>query len=85
MIQANTHATVVAADVVRWCYTWSGSDGLRHPSALGRCLRDMAGATQHVLVDPNTLVGIAPGLLADWTQGGFSARHVGHDEGDTRS
>ena len=65
MIQANTHATVVAADVVRWCYTWSGSDGLRHPSALGRCLRDMAGATQHVLVDPNTLVGIAPGLLAE--------------------
>jgi len=69
LIQANTYATTVAADVVRWCYTWSGSDGLRNPSALGRCMRDMAGATQHVLVDPNTLIGMAPALLADWQNG----------------
>jgi alkylation response protein AidB-like acyl-CoA dehydrogenase len=69
MIQANTYATNVAADVVRWCYTWGGSDSLRNPSPLGRCLRDMAGATQHVLVDPNTLVGLAPALLADWRDG----------------
>jgi alkylation response protein AidB-like acyl-CoA dehydrogenase len=64
--QANTYATTVAADVVRWCYTWAGSDSLRNPSPLGRCLRDMSAATQHVLVDANTLVGIAPDLLADW-------------------
>jgi alkylation response protein AidB-like acyl-CoA dehydrogenase len=79
MIQANTYATTVAADVVRWCYTWSGSDGLRHPSALGRCLRDMAGATQHVLVDPNTLVGMASGLLADWKDGLDPSLDIGHD------
>lgn len=64
--QANTYATTVAADVVRWCYTWAGSDSLRNPSPLGRCLRDISAATQHVLVDPNTLVNIAPDLLADW-------------------
>ncbi len=79
MIQANTYATAVAADVVRWCYTWSGSDGLRNPSTLGRCLRDMAGATQHVLVDPNSLVGMAPELLADWGRGDASSFDVGHD------
>jgi alkylation response protein AidB-like acyl-CoA dehydrogenase len=69
MIQANTYATNVAADVVRWCYTWSGSAGLRNPSALGRCARDMLGATQHVLVDANSLVGMASGLLDDWRNG----------------
>jgi alkylation response protein AidB-like acyl-CoA dehydrogenase len=81
MIQANTYATNVAADVVRWCYTWSGSDGLRNPSALGRCLRDMAGATQHVLVDANSLVGMAPGLLADWKNGAIPPLDIGHDDG----
>lgn len=79
MIQANTYATAVAADVVRWCYTWSGSDGLRNPSALGRCLRDMAGATQHVLVDANSLVGVAPALLADWKNGAIPSFDIGHD------
>jgi indole-3-acetate monooxygenase len=84
MIQANTYATTVAADVVRWCYTWSGSNGLRNPSALGRCLRDIAAATQHVLVDANTLVGMAPALLAGWNNGERSLFDIGHDvEGAT--
>jgi indole-3-acetate monooxygenase len=82
MIQANTYATSVAADVVRWCYTWSGSEGLRNPSALGRCARDMLGATQHVLVDPNTLVGMAPSLLADWKDGTVGPFDIGHTEAD---
>jgi alkylation response protein AidB-like acyl-CoA dehydrogenase len=64
--QAVTYGTAVAADVVRWCYTWAGSDGLRNPSLLGRCLRDISAATQHMFVDPNTLVTVAPDLLADW-------------------
>src|SRR2546421_2396645 len=38
--QATTYATRVAADAVRFAYTWSGSDGLRNPSVLGRCFRD---------------------------------------------
>lgn len=64
--QAATYGTTVAADVVRWCYTWAGSDSLRNPSPLGRCMRDILGATQHLLVDPNSLVDLAPDLLADW-------------------
>ncbi|MCU1344387.1 MAG: Pigment production hydroxylase [Acidimicrobiia bacterium] len=64
--QAVTYCTSVAADVVHWCYTWSGSNGLRNPSPLGRCLRDISAATQHMFVDPNTLVSVAPDLLADW-------------------
>ncbi len=65
--QAVTYGTTVSADVVRWCYTWSGSDGLRNPSPLGRCLRDISAATQHVFVDPNTMVLAAPELLGEWT------------------
>ena len=64
--QAVTHATNVAADVVRWCHTWAGSDSLRDPSALGRCLRDISAATQHVFVDHNTFVAVTPDLIADW-------------------
>lgn len=65
--QSVTYATRVAADVVRWCYTWAGSNSLRNPSALGRCLRDISGATQHLFVDPNTYVDAAPELIAHWT------------------
>ena len=61
--QATTYATRVAADAVRFAYTWSGSDGLRHPSALGRCFRDMHAATQHLFVDNNTLTQTAQVLL----------------------
>jgi alkylation response protein AidB-like acyl-CoA dehydrogenase len=78
MIQANTYATNVASDVVRWCYWWSGSDGLRNPSAMGRCMRDMAGATQHVLVDPNSLVGMARPLVDSWASGTMSPFDIGH-------
>jgi len=54
--QTTTYATRVAADVVRFAYTWAGSGALRQPSVLGRCFRDMHAGTQHVFVDNNTLV-----------------------------
>jgi alkylation response protein AidB-like acyl-CoA dehydrogenase len=62
--QAVTYCTQVAADVVRWCYTWAGSDALRNPSPLGRCLRDISAATQHIFVDANTMISVAPELIA---------------------
>ncbi|MGD9794422.1 MAG: acyl-CoA dehydrogenase family protein [Acidimicrobiia bacterium] len=68
MRQACTYATDVAADVVRWAYSWSGSDGLRNPHPLGRCLRDISGATQHVFVDLNSMADTAPALLAHWAR-----------------
>ncbi len=63
--QATTYATRVAADAVRFAYVWSGSDGLRNPSALGRCFRDMYAATQHVMVDNETLTKVTQLLVAD--------------------
>ena len=64
--QSATYVHTTAADIVRSCYTWAGTDSLRNPSALGRCLRDISGATQHVFVDPLTMVDAAPALLAHW-------------------
>jgi alkylation response protein AidB-like acyl-CoA dehydrogenase len=61
--QATTWSTRVAADAVRFAYTWSGSDGLRNPSVLGRCFRDMHAGTQHLFVDNNTLTQAAQALL----------------------
>ena len=54
----------VAADVVRFAYTWAGSTALRNPSVLGRCFRDMHAGTQHVFVDNNTLADAGVTLLA---------------------
>jgi indole-3-acetate monooxygenase len=68
MRQAVTHATDVSDDVVRFAYKWSGSDGLRDGHPLGRYLRDMAAATQHVLVDANTLVDAGRTLVDEWAE-----------------
>ena len=64
--QSATYVHATAADIVRFCYTWGGSDALRNPSPLGRCMRDISGATQHVFVDPVTMVDAAPSLIAHW-------------------
>jgi len=61
--QATTWSTRAAADAVRFAYTWSGSDGLRNPSVLGRCFRDMHAGTQHLFVDNNTLTQTTLALL----------------------
>ncbi|CAH1652378.1 MAG: acyl-CoA dehydrogenase family protein [Chelatococcus sp.] len=58
----------VAADVVRFCYTMGGSESLRNPSDLGRCMRDMSAATQHIFVDTIAMQDVAVPLLDDWKQ-----------------
>jgi indole-3-acetate monooxygenase len=62
--QATTYATRVAADTARFAYTWAGSAGLRNPSVVGRCFRDIHAGTQHLYVDNNTLTGYTQALLA---------------------
>jgi indole-3-acetate monooxygenase len=62
--QATTYATRVAADATRFAYTWSGSDGLRNPSVIGRCFRDISAGTQHIFVDNSTLTQMSQLLLA---------------------
>ncbi|MBB4631996.1 acyl-CoA dehydrogenase family protein [Sphingosinicella soli] len=68
MRQAATFAHIVASDVVRKCHMWSGSEGLRVPSAMGRCLTDMYVATNHVFVDPQTLVNAAEAIVQSWVR-----------------
>jgi alkylation response protein AidB-like acyl-CoA dehydrogenase len=58
----------VAADVVRFCYTMGGSESLRNPSDLGRCMRDLSAATQHIFVDTIAMQDIAVPILDDWKE-----------------
>jgi alkylation response protein AidB-like acyl-CoA dehydrogenase len=64
--QALTYIHRVGEDVVDWCYRWAGTDALRNPHPLGRCLRDMHAATQHLFVDPLTYVDAAPAIIDGW-------------------
>jgi alkylation response protein AidB-like acyl-CoA dehydrogenase len=62
--QSLIYAHKVASDVVRFCHIHGGSEALRNPSVLGRCMRDMHAATQHVFVDTTHLVDVAGPILA---------------------
>jgi indole-3-acetate monooxygenase len=66
--QVATWVHKVAADVVRFAYLWSGSEGFRGATAIGRMFRDTFVATQHIYVDPITLVDAAPGILKHYRQ-----------------
>lgn len=56
----------VASEVVRFCHMMGGSEALRNPSDLGRCMRDMYVATQHIFVDTIAMQDIAVPILAEW-------------------
>ena len=60
--QSTTYATRVATDAVRFAYTAAGTDALR-PSVLQRGFRDLHAATQHLVVDNNTLTETTRVLL----------------------
>jgi alkylation response protein AidB-like acyl-CoA dehydrogenase len=64
--QATTWAHQIAADVVRFCHFWSGTASIRASSVMGRCMRDVYAATQHVFVDPVTLADAAPAIMEPW-------------------
>jgi alkylation response protein AidB-like acyl-CoA dehydrogenase len=64
MRQSTTYATRIAADAARFAYTWAGSSGLRNPSVVQRCFRDISAGTQHLYVDNNTLTGYTEAMLA---------------------
>jgi alkylation response protein AidB-like acyl-CoA dehydrogenase len=63
LVSAVTHETNVCMEVVRWAYMTSGSSGLRNPSILQRCFRDMSVGAQHIYVDPRCLDEMGKGLL----------------------
>jgi alkylation response protein AidB-like acyl-CoA dehydrogenase len=60
----------LAADVVRSCYVWSGGEGFRGSTAIGRAFRDVYVATNHLFVDPVTLADSAPLILEHYRHGG---------------
>jgi alkylation response protein AidB-like acyl-CoA dehydrogenase len=66
--QVLTYIHRIGSDVVEWCYRWGGTAALRNPHPLGRCLRDMHGATQHLFVDPISYVDAAPAIVASWNR-----------------
>lgn len=68
MRQVATWAQEVASEVVGFAHKWAGSGTVRNPSALGRCTRDAAVATQHMLVDRMSLVEAAGPILAGYTK-----------------
>jgi indole-3-acetate monooxygenase len=72
--QVATWVHKVGADVVRFAYLWSGSEGYRGSSAIGRMFRDTFVATQHIYVDPITLVDSAPGILKHYRPTGVASR-----------
>jgi alkylation response protein AidB-like acyl-CoA dehydrogenase len=51
--------TQVAQDVVLFAYQWAGSHGLRNPSLLQRCFRDMFTGGQHLYVDRKSYEDVA--------------------------
>ena len=65
VVIASLDRAEACAEAVEWAYRESGSDGLRHPGAIGRCFRDMYAGTQHLFVSRKTLVDAANALLAD--------------------
>lgn len=63
LVSAVTYQTNVCLEVVRWAYMTSGSAGLRNPSVLQRCFRDMTVGAQHIYVDPRCQDAMGQNLL----------------------
>lgn len=63
LVSTVTYATDVCMEAVRWAYMTSGSAGLRNPSTLQRCFRDMTVGAQHIYVDPRCLDEMGKTLL----------------------
>lgn len=51
MMGAVAYMTQVCEDVALWAYRSAGSQGLRNPSLVQRCFRDMMTGGRHVFVD----------------------------------
>ena len=63
LVSAVTYQTAICMEAVRWAYMTSGSAGLRNPSVLQRCFRDMCVGAQHIYVDPRCLDEMGKELL----------------------
>lgn len=66
MRQAVTWGHTAAREVVQFAYGAGASGSLRNPSVLGRLLKDVSVAAQHILVDPMSMVEMSPDVIASW-------------------
>ena len=57
------YMTQVCQDVALFAYTAAGSQGLRNPSVVQRCFRDMFTGGQHIFVDRKSYEELAKGQL----------------------
>jgi alkylation response protein AidB-like acyl-CoA dehydrogenase len=53
------YMTQVAQDVALFAYQWAGSNGLRNPSIVQRCFRDLFTGGQHIYVDRKSYEDVA--------------------------
>ena len=53
------YMTQVAQDVALFAYQWAGSHGLRNPSVVQRCFRDLFTGGQHLYVDRKSYEDVA--------------------------
>jgi len=60
--------TQLSLDLVRWCDSWAGSSAVRLPSALSRCLNDIAVMANHLYVDRMNVVNGAGAILDSWIE-----------------
>jgi indole-3-acetate monooxygenase len=61
---ATTHVTAAAVDATTFAFRSSGSTGLRTPSTIQRCFRDIQAGAQHLFVDDRTWLDAGRALLA---------------------
>jgi indole-3-acetate monooxygenase len=64
--QVTTWVHEVGTEVVNCAALWGASQTIRNPSALGRALRDMSVARNHLAADPIGLVQSAGPILTSW-------------------
>lgn len=74
--QACSWAHKMAVDVVGFCHRWGASQSFRNPSVLGRCTRDLAVATQHVIADESAWSDCAGPIYESWLGTGAGANKI---------
>jgi alkylation response protein AidB-like acyl-CoA dehydrogenase len=63
IMAATAYLTQICEDVTVWAYRLAGSQGLRNPSLIQRCFRDMLTGGLHVFVDRRSYEEFAKGML----------------------
>ena len=61
VMASTAYLTDVAEDCTLFAYKSAGSQGLRNPSAVQRCFRDIFTGGQHIFVDRRSYEEIAKG------------------------